>query len=116
MRYTAGELNIFPNGQVMGIVTATPVDPRFGPRHTPTVDDPIPIEIDIKPPAKVAVTGGPDTAHRPVSPIDLPGFTPFQPSLNPAVNQLADKLTLLTGKPRGLRNEGDRPWHRYKDV
>ncbi|MDX2601932.1 hypothetical protein PV379_10760 [Streptomyces caniscabiei] len=116
VRYTAGELNIFPNGQVMGIVTATPVDPRFGPRHTPTVDDPIPIEIDIKPPAKVAITGGHDTAHRPVTPIDLPGFAPFQPPLNPAVNQLADKLTLLTGKPRGLRGEGDRPWHRYKDV
>jgi hypothetical protein len=31
----------------MGIVTAQPVDPRFGPRHTPVVDDPIPIEIDI---------------------------------------------------------------------
>ncbi|MFJ7242628.1 hypothetical protein ACIQWB_36660 [Streptomyces olivaceus] len=115
VRYTAGELNIFPNGQVMGIVTATPVDPRFGPRHTPTVDDPISIEVDIKPPAKVAVTDGPDSAHRPITPIDLPGLTPFQPPLNPAVNQLADKLTLLTGKPRGLRGEGG-PWHRYKDV
>jgi hypothetical protein len=116
VRYTAGELNIFPNGQVMGIVTAQPVDPRFGPRHTPAVDDPIPIEIDIKPPAKVAVTGNPDLAHRPITALELPGLAPFQPPLNPAVNQLADKLVLLTGKPRGLRGEGDRPWHRYKDV
>jgi hypothetical protein len=116
VRYTAGELNVFPNGQVMGIVTAHPVDPRYGPRHTPAVDDPIPIEIDIKPSAKVAVTGGPDTAHRPINALQLPGFAPFRPPLNPAVNQLADKLVLLTGKPRGLRGEGGKPWHRYKDV
>ncbi|MDQ1051999.1 hypothetical protein [Streptomyces sp. V4I2] len=116
VRYTVGELNIFPNGQVMGIVTAQPVDPRYGPRRTPPVDDPIPIEIDIKPPAKVAVTGGPDRAQRPVTAIDIPGFTPFQPLLNPVVNQLADKLVLLTGKPRGLRKTPTGPWHRYKDV
>lgn len=116
VRYTAGELNIFPNGQVMGIVTAQPVDPRYGPRYTPPVDDPIPIEIDIKPPAKVAVTGGPDQAQRPVTAFDIPGFTPFQPLLNPVVNQLADKLVLLTGKPRGLRDAPTGPWHRYKDV
>ncbi|WP_331758870.1 hypothetical protein OH782_42490 (plasmid) [Streptomyces sp. NBC_01544] len=116
VRYTVGDLNVFPNGQVMGIVTAQPVDPRFGPRHTPVVDDPIPIEIDIKPPAKVTVTGGPDAAQRPITALDVPGFTPFQPLLNPAVNQLADKLVLLTGKPRGLREAPAGPWHRYKDV
>jgi hypothetical protein len=100
----------------MGIVTAQPVDPHYGPRHTPPVDDPIPIEIDLKPPAKVAVTGGPDPAHRPVSALDIPGFTLYQPLLNPVANQLADKLVLLTGKPRGLREAPAGPWHRYKDV
>ncbi|GHF91770.1 hypothetical protein GCM10018790_81100 [Kitasatospora xanthocidica] len=29
VRYTVGDLNTFPNGQVMGIVTAQPVDLRF---------------------------------------------------------------------------------------
>ncbi|WP_329201902.1 MULTISPECIES: hypothetical protein [unclassified Streptomyces] len=67
-------------------------------------------------PFSVAVTGGPDTAQRPITAFELPGFTPSQPLLNPVVNQLADKLVLLTGKPRGLREAPDGPWHRYKDV
>ncbi|MFE4634807.1 hypothetical protein ACFRJ1_15715 [Streptomyces sp. NPDC056773] len=116
VRYTAGSLNVFPNGQVMGVVMAQPIDPRFGPRRTPPVDDPIPIEIDIKPPSKVIVTGGPDTALRPVAALRLQGFTPFQPLMNPAVNALADKLVLLTGAPAGLREGPDGPWHRYKDI
>ncbi|MGW9370418.1 hypothetical protein ACWGVR_10440 [Streptomyces xanthophaeus] len=116
VRYTAGDLNIYPNGQVMGIVTAQPVDPRFGPRRTPAVDDPIPIEIDIKPPSKVTITGSPEPARRSVTAFELPGFASFQPMLNPAVNHLADKLVLLTGKLRALREGPGGPWHRYKDV
>jgi hypothetical protein len=102
----------------MGIITAQPVDPRYGPGSLRAVDDPIPIEIDIKNPGKVTVTGSPDLSTRPITAIDIPGMTPFAPPLNPLVNQLSDTAVLLTGPPNDLRglHTDQRPWHRYKNV
>ncbi|MFG2405370.1 hypothetical protein ACGFR8_13730 [Streptomyces brevispora] len=116
VRYSKGDLRVFPNGQVMGIITAHPIDPRYGPGSLRGVDDPISIEIDVKTPAKVAVTGGPDVSQRPITAFDVPGIKPYQPSLNPIVNQLADKAVLLTGPPSDPRNGTTGAWHRYKDV
>jgi hypothetical protein len=114
--YSPDDLRVYPNGQVMGIITAQPVDPRFGARYISAVDDSIAIEIDVKPPIKVTVTGSPDASERNIVGVDVPGFAPFLPMLNPTVNQLADKILIPTGKPQGLRNMPHGPWHRYKDV
>lgn len=116
VRYSAADLTVHPNGQVMGIVTAQPIDPGFGPAQTIGVDDPIGIEIDIKPPSKVRLTVPPEPCRRPVVGLDVPGMAAYEPALYPTVNQLADKMALLAGPPVTLRAAPDGLWHRYKDL
>jgi len=53
LRYSANELRVSEAGQVMGTVTAQPVDDRYGPADPPPVDDALVVEIDIKPPSKI---------------------------------------------------------------
>lgn len=52
MHYTA-DVSIHPTGKLMGVIIVQPVDPRYGARDLVPVDDPIALEIDIKPPNRV---------------------------------------------------------------
>jgi hypothetical protein len=100
----------------MGTIVAQPIDPRYSTRDLHAVDDPIIIEIDIKPPSKAPFRGEPESSTRPLTAITLTGVTPAMPRLYPTAAQLADKLCLLTGPPVSLRNAPTGPWHRYKDL
>ncbi|HET9658017.1 MAG TPA: nucleotidyl transferase AbiEii/AbiGii toxin family protein [Kineosporiaceae bacterium] len=111
VRYSS-DLRVLPIGQVMGIIYATPVDPRTG----QAIDDPIPVEIDVKPTTKVVFTGDPEPPRRPITAVALPGFTPPPLPLYPSENLFADKACLLTGPPTSLRGTPSGPWHRYKDL
>ncbi|MBM0233186.1 hypothetical protein JNW91_15735 [Micromonospora sp. STR1_7] len=114
--YLPGDLRQYDNGQVMGTITAQPIDPRYSTGSLHPVDDPITIEIDIKPPSKIFFAGEPEASTRPVAALTLPGLLPVQPRLYPVASQLGDKLSLLTGPPLSLRNAPTSPWHRYKDL
>lgn len=108
-------LRVWDNGQVMGTITAQPVDARHGIRNPRPVDDAIGLEIDVKPPAKVQFTGPTETPARDLTALALPGFNPIRPQMNPLANQIADKAATLTGPPVGLRGQAG-AWHRYKDL
>ncbi|MEU7935245.1 nucleotidyl transferase AbiEii/AbiGii toxin family protein [Micromonospora echinofusca] len=114
--YIPGSLRQYDNGQVMGTITAQPIDPRYSIGSLRPVDDPITIEIDIKPPSKISFPGEPEPSSRPITALTLPGFHPVQPRLYPVADQLGDKLCLLAGPPISLRNAPAGPWHRYKDL
>lgn len=114
--YLPGSLRQYDNGQVMGTITAQPIDPRYSTGSLHPVDDPITIEIDIKPPSKISFPGEPEASTRPITALTLPGFHPVQPRLYPVADQLGDKLCLLAGPPVSLRNAPNVPWHRYKDL
>jgi hypothetical protein len=114
--YLPGQLRRYDNGQVMGTIIAQPIDPRYSTGDLYPVDDPITIEIDIKPPSKIDFPGEPEASTRPISALTLPGFRPAQPRLYPVADQLGDKLCLLAGPPISLRNAPNGPWHRYKDL
>jgi len=116
VRYIAGDLRIFDNGQVMGVITAQPVDTRHSLRYVPPIDDPIQIEIDVKPRSKVVFSGKPEDPQRPITGISLPGFSPPALPLYPTANQFADKACLLVGPPVSMRTATAAPWHRYKDL
>lgn len=111
----SGPLRVWNNGQVMGTITAQPVDRRFGARGLRPVDDPISLEIDVKPPAKIQFSGPPETGQRDLIAFPIPGFRPTRPLLHPLANQTADKACTLTGPPLGLRGQVG-AWHRYKDL
>lgn len=114
VQYRPGQLRRSANGQLMGTVIAQPVDPRF--RDARPVDDPIAIEVDIKPGSKQRFTSPPEPCLRPLVALALPGFQPVQPRLYPIANQIADKVALLTGPPSTARAVPAGPWHRYKDL
>ncbi len=117
VKYSAGELTLHDNGQLMGIVMAQPIDPRYGPRAAVPVDNPLAIEIDIKPSSKLRFKGDPEQPNRSGVAFDLPGFSPPMLPLFPTANQLADKLCLLAGPPNTMRKPPPvGPWHRYKDL
>jgi hypothetical protein len=116
VRYSANQLHVHDSGQVMGTVNAQPVDDRYGTADLRPVDDPLIIEIDIKPPSKIQFSGPPEPSYRSVVGLEVPGVQPIRPSLYPLANQLADKIVLLTGPPASLRETSMEPWHRYKDL
>lgn len=116
VRYSANALRVHDTGQVMGTVNAQPIDDRHGSAHLTPVDDPWILEIDIKPPSKIRFSGPPEPAHRSILGLEVPGVAPMRPLLYPLVNQVADKVVLLTGPPTSLRGTTDPAWHRYKDL
>lgn len=108
------DLRVLERGQVMGLMHAVPVDPRDASRP---VDDPISIEIDVKPAHKVNYQQPPDEPLRPFLGVDVPGLTAPRLPLLPSENVFADKASLLTGPPASARRGAPAgPWHRYKDV
>ncbi|WP_406475704.1 nucleotidyl transferase AbiEii/AbiGii toxin family protein [Streptomyces sp. NBC_01615] len=116
VHYTA-DVTIHPTGKLMGVIIAQPIDPRYGPTARIPVDDPIALEIDIKPPNRVRLFGPPQPAHRSVVGLDIPGFAPVTPAVYPTASQLADKITMISGPPpQSARRTASGPWHRYKDV
>ncbi|MER6314445.1 nucleotidyl transferase AbiEii/AbiGii toxin family protein [Streptomyces sp. NPDC001581] len=116
IRYTA-DVSIHPTGKLMGVIIAQPIDPTFGTVAPVAVDDPITLEIDMKPPNRVRLFGAPEQAQRSVVALEMPGFAPAMPAIYPAVSQLADKITIISGAPRvSARGIPSGPWHRYKDI
>lgn len=112
VRYSSDLRLVAEGRQVMGIVRAQPVG-RDGQRP---VDDPITIEIDIKPPTKVVFDGPPEQARQSFVGINVPGLAVPQMPMYPTENAFADKAALLTGPPTSLRGPVADSWHRYKDL
>ena len=112
VRYSSDLRLVADRQQVMGVVIAQPVG-SDGVRH---VDDPVAVEIDIKPRSKVAFSGEPARALQPFVGVDIPGFMPPSLPMYPAENLFADKASLLSGPPTSLRGPTVGPWHRYKDL
>jgi hypothetical protein len=55
VRYSA-DVRVYDNGKIMEVIVAQPIDPRYGPDQARPVDDPIGLEIDIKPPDWVCMS------------------------------------------------------------
>lgn len=112
VRYSS-ELRVVADGhQVMGLVIAQPV----GSDGARPVDDPIALEVDIKPRTKVVFAGEPDQPLQPFLGLDIAGLRPPPLPMFPVEYQFADKATLLTGPARSLRPNAGGLWHRYKDL
>ncbi|ORT46517.1 nucleotidyl transferase AbiEii/AbiGii toxin family protein, partial [Frankia sp. KB5] len=116
VRYSA-DVRVYDSGKIMGVIVAQPIDPRYGPGQARPVDDPIGLEIDIKPPDRVPLFGPAHHAERSIVGIAVPGLAPVTPMMYPTASQLADKISMLSGPaPGSSRQVAPGPRHRYKDL
>ncbi|WP_239375781.1 hypothetical protein [Frankia sp. Cj5] len=78
VRYSA-DVRVYDSGKIMGVIVAQPIDPKYGPGQARPVDDPIGLEIDIKPPDRVPLFGPATAPNGPSLASPCPAWRPSLP-------------------------------------